>query len=162
MGTRIRGSFSTMARLLLLALFFTTACTIADAAPSRRLLEESDGATAPSCPSEVTYEVEAAVAKYKTKKPEADYQYALDEWWVFYTGSLETGATDGYGSYILAEKRSKFFGTDNAPGKCAKSMVNHKLLKASQELQTLFATQSPANDAKIDTTVTCMRGLLIV
>merc|ERR1719460_2486335 len=41
-------------------------------------------------------------------------------------------------------------------------MVNHKLLKASQELQTLFATQSPANDAKIDTTVTCMRGLLIV
>ena len=44
-----------MARLLLLALFFTTACTIADAAPSRRLLEESDGATAPSCPSEVTY-----------------------------------------------------------------------------------------------------------
>merc|ERR1712205_118001 len=61
MGTRIRGSFSTMARLLLLALFFTTACTIADAAPSRRLLEESDGATAPSCPSEVTY-----AAGYKT------------------------------------------------------------------------------------------------
>ena len=108
------------------------------------------------------HEVEAAVEKYKAKKPEADYQYALDEWWVFYTGSLETGATDGYGSYILAEKRSKFFGTDNAPGSCAKSMVNHKLLKASQELQTLFATQSPANDAKIDTTVTCMRGLLIV
>ena len=50
-----------MARLLLLALFFTTACTIADAAPSRRLLEESDGATAPSCPSEVTY-----AAGYKT------------------------------------------------------------------------------------------------
>ena len=50
-----------MARLLLLALFFATACTIADAAPSRRLLEESDGATAPSCPSEVTY-----AAGYKT------------------------------------------------------------------------------------------------
>ena len=50
-----------MARLLLLALFFTTACTIADAAPSRRLLEESDGATAPSCPAEVTY-----AAGYKT------------------------------------------------------------------------------------------------
>ena len=110
------------------------------------------------------HEVEAAVEKYKEGKPEADIQYALDQWWVFYTGSLETGAADGDGSYILAEKRSKFFGTDNAPGPFPKSMVNQKLLKASQKLQLLFTNSyaCSSNDDKIDGIVKCMRGLLIV
>merc|ERR1712072_1129005 len=52
---------STMARFLLLALLFMTACTVAGAAPSRRLLEESAGTVTTSCPAEVTY-----AAGYKT------------------------------------------------------------------------------------------------
>ena len=59
------------------------------------------------------HEIEAAVVMYKAVvkyKASTSATKALDEWWVFYAGSLEDGTNSGAGPYILPEKRSKFFG----------------------------------------------------
>jgi len=60
------------------------------------------------------HEMEAALVKYNDPAKTAEEAiHALDEWWVFYAGSLEDGKASGYSAYILAEKRGKFFGTDS-------------------------------------------------
>ena len=57
--------------------------------------------------------MEDALIKYKNNSAAADAAvHSLDEWWAFYAGSKETGATTGVSTYIIAEKRAKFFGTD--------------------------------------------------
>ena len=59
------------------------------------------------------HEMEDALTKYRANPAAADAAvHALDEWWAFYAGSKETGATTGVSTYIIAEKRAKFFGTD--------------------------------------------------
>jgi len=113
------------------------------------------------------HEIESAVGKYKaaadpaSATSQASIQKALDEWWVFYAGSLETGTASGYGTYILAEKRSSFFGTDGEKvGNGGKSRVNKILLAATKQLQTLFKTAG--NGPEIDGIVQCMRAQLKV
>merc|ERR1712216_872101 len=113
------------------------------------------------------HEIESAVGKYKaaadpaSATSQASIQKALDEWWVFYAGSLETGTASGYGTYILAEKRSSFFGTDGEKvGNGGKSRVNKILLAGTKQLQTLFKTAG--NGPEIDGIVQCMRAQLKV
>ena len=60
------------------------------------------------------HEMEAALVKYNdTSLTGSEALHALDEWWAFYAGSLEDGTAKGSSTYILAEKRSKFFGVES-------------------------------------------------
>lgn len=67
------------------------------------------------------HEIESALSLYSkgasspTKEDDWDKRvHTWDEMWAFYAGSLESGLVTGYGPFILAEKRSKFFGTNTA------------------------------------------------
>jgi len=107
------------------------------------------------------HEIEAAVVKYKAGNSATK---ALDEWWVFYAGSTESGTANGAGPYILPEKRDAFFGTATATmGNGGKSNVNDMLMKATKEVNALIADPTVrANDAKLDKMLKCVRGQLKV
>ena len=52
-------------------------------------------------------------ASSPTKEDDRDKRvYTWDKFWAFYAGALESGLVTGYSPYVLAEKRSKFFGTN--------------------------------------------------
>jgi len=77
------------------------------------------------------HEIEAAVVKYK--KGESATK-ALDEWWVFYVGSLEDGKmTSGFGPYILPEKRDAFFGKNLISPENTKSSLNAAVYRCTKK-----------------------------
>jgi hypothetical protein len=106
------------------------------------------------------HEMEAALVNYKdSAKTEAIH--ALDEWWVFYAGSLEDGKASGYSTYILAEKRGTFFGTDSYDaGNGGKSKVNAILLDATNEFKKLLKTDG--NAVALENILKCVRAQLKV
>ena len=108
------------------------------------------------------HEMEAALVKYKDASVDAtSATHALDEWWAFYAGSLEDGKASGHSTYILAEKRSKFFGTDTAVvGNGGVSEVNKILLAATKDFKTLL--QTTGNEAKLEDILKCVRAQLKV
>jgi hypothetical protein len=108
--------------------------------------------------------MEAALQKYK-EDPAANTDAAvhlLDEWWVFYAGSLEDGTGSGKSAYILAEKRSKFFGTNTwEVGNGGKSKVNAILLSATNEFKRLLKAGA-GNEAALVDVLKCVRAQLKV
>jgi len=107
------------------------------------------------------HELEIAVFAYKENKGADVAQRYLDVWWAFYAGGLETGDGKGFGAYVLAERRSKFFGTDTAIiGNGGVSKVNDILLKATFEISRLMSTTG--NTAAMDKIVKCVRAQLKV
>lgn len=108
------------------------------------------------------HELEIAVAAYKRggRQSEEAKRYA-DVWWAFYAGSQETGNGQGFSTYILAERRAKFFGTDTATiGNGGTSKVNDILLKATNEIKRLMTldNQAPA----MENVLKCVRAQLKV
>jgi hypothetical protein len=108
------------------------------------------------------HEMEAALVNYKdATKTTDDAIHALDEWWAFYAGSLETGTASGFSTYILAEKRAGFFGKDTAiVGNGGKSEVNKILLAATNEFKGLLSAKG--NEAKLVQILKCVRAQLKV
>jgi len=114
------------------------------------------------------HELEAGLKKYNDESLPTASRYgiggavhALDEWWAFYAGSLEAGTANGFGPYILAEKRSKNFGTNTCNvGNGGVSCVNKHLIDRTNNLKVLM--QSEGNSAEILKDVKCMRALLKV
>jgi hypothetical protein len=110
------------------------------------------------------HELEIAVAAYKQNgqngQSEEAKRYA-DVWWAFYAGSQEPGNGQGFSTYILAERRAKFFGTDTATiGNGGTSQVNDILLKATNEIKRLMNSdnQAPA----MENVMKCVRAQLKV
>jgi len=108
------------------------------------------------------HEMEAALVKYQDASLKGtEALHALDEWWAFYAGSLEDGKASGYSTYILAEKRSKFFGKDKATvGNGGVSEVNKILLASTKEFHELL--ESKGNEAKLSNILKCVRAQLKV
>jgi len=113
------------------------------------------------------HELESALKKYNDASATDVDRYglggsvhALDEWWAFHVGSLENGATSGYGPYILYEKRSKKFGTNTCTGfnTGGESCANKQLLESTNELKEL--TQSAGNAATVEAHAKCIRATL--
>ena len=112
------------------------------------------------------HELEIAVAAYKKAQdagdgPSEDAQRYVDVWWAFYAGSMETGNGQGFSTYVLAERRAKFFGTDKAEiGNGGKSKVNEILLKATNEMKRLM--RANGNTAAVQKLMKCVRAQLKV
>merc|ERR1712205_185473 len=88
-------------------------------------------------------------------------QIYVDVWWAFYAGSAETGNGQGSSTYVLAERRAKFFGTDKVEiGNGGKSKVNEILIKATQEVKRLM--RANGNSAALDKLMKCVRAQLKV
>ena len=109
------------------------------------------------------HEMEVALAKYKA----GDFDvakgapYYLDEAWVFYAGSEESGSADGYGPYTGGEKFGKHFGTYGYEmGTGGRSYANKELLYQFTAMQRLL--QTAGNDAALEDIAKCIRSQFMV
>jgi len=108
------------------------------------------------------HELEIAIEAYDASKGKDVAQRYLDVWWAFYAGSLEMGNGEkGYGPYVLAERRAKFFGTETATtSNGGVSKVNDILLRATIEISRLM--NSASNTAAMRNIMKCVRAQLKV
>ena len=109
------------------------------------------------------HELEVALAKYKA----GDYDvatgapYYLDEAWVFYAGSEESGSVTGYGPYTAGENFGKLFGTYGYEmGTGGRSYVNKELLYQFTAMQRLL--QKAGNDKALEDIAKCIRSQFMV
>jgi len=105
-------------------------------------------------PQYVGHEAQLALTAYALR----DYEEAAKHWdeaWAFYAGSLEKGTGNGFSAYILAEKRSKNFGT-RAGGR---SSVNRRMLAAFNAGKA--ALGRPGRGAAALRATKCVRALLL-
>lgn len=89
------------------------------------------------------HEMESALDKYAKGNYDLakGAPYALDEAWVFYVGSLDSGSGDGQGPYSGAEKFAKKFGTYGYElGTGGRSKVNAELLYQFTAMQRYLQT----------------------
>ena len=108
------------------------------------------------------HELEVAVEAYGAGQAKDIGQRYLDVWWAFYVGSMESGdGVKGFGPYVLAERRSKFFATGTSTiGNGGVSKVNDILLKATVEISRLMSTDG--NIAPMRNIMKCVRAQLKV
>jgi len=107
-------------------------------------------------PQYVGHEMQLALTEYAIGKSYEEATEHWDEAWVFYAGSLEKGTGNGFSAYILAEKRSKNFGTRSGD----RSSVNRRMLTAFKAGQA--ALRGPGRGAAALRATKCIRALLLV
>lgn len=106
-------------------------------------------------PQYVQHEFALSMRDYKKGLFEGSSEH-WDEAWAFYAGSLENGSGNGFSAYILAEKRSKNFGTRSG----GRSSVNTRMLAAMTKGKGQVSKAGQLG-AVIKTTK-CLRGLMAV
>lgn len=109
------------------------------------------------------HEMEVALVKYKAGEYDVanGAPYYLDEAWVFYAGSEESGNADGSGPYTGGEKFGKLFGTYGYEmGTGGRSYANKELLYQFTAMQRLL--QTAGNDEALEDIAKCIRSQFMV